>query len=60
MKTLVKWTVRDYHSLIETGILGNRQVELLQGELVEMPPGRLFRVIGNQSRYDCTPGIFYN
>ncbi|MEQ8972732.1 MAG: Uma2 family endonuclease [Coleofasciculus sp. C1-SOL-03] len=38
MKTLVKWTVTDYHSLIETGILGNRQVELLQGELVEMPP----------------------
>jgi len=38
MKTLVKWTVSDYHRLIETGILSNRQVELLQGELVEMPP----------------------
>ncbi|MEQ8756461.1 MAG: Uma2 family endonuclease [Coleofasciculus sp. G1-WW12-02] len=38
MTTLVKWTVADYHRLIETGILSNRRVELLQGELVEMPP----------------------
>jgi len=38
MKTLVKWTVADYHRLIETGIFSNRRVELLQGEVVEMPP----------------------
>jgi len=38
MKTLVKWTVTDYHRLIETGILNHRRVELLQGEVVEMPP----------------------
>lgn len=38
MKTLVKWTVADYHRLIETGILNHRRVELLQGEVVEMPP----------------------
>lgn len=38
MKTLVKWTVEDYHRLIETGLLGSRNIELLQGELIEMPP----------------------
>lgn len=38
MTTLVKWTVADYHRLIETGILNHRRVELLQGEVVEMPP----------------------
>lgn len=37
-KTLIRWTVEDYHRLIEKGILHNRQVELLAGEIVEMPP----------------------
>ncbi|MGL5032870.1 MAG: Uma2 family endonuclease, partial [Microcystaceae cyanobacterium] len=38
MKTLAKWTLQDYHSMIETGILNNRRVELLGGEIVEMNP----------------------
>ncbi len=38
MKTLMQWTVKDYHRLIETGIFSDRCVELLQGEIVEMPP----------------------
>jgi Uma2 family endonuclease len=38
MKTLAKWTVEDYHRLIDTGILDQRPVELLQGEIVEMAP----------------------
>lgn len=33
-----KWTLQDYHRMIEVGILNNRQVELLKGEIVEMPP----------------------
>jgi hypothetical protein len=36
--TLAKWTIDEYHSMIEAGLLDNRQVELLQGEIVEMPP----------------------
>jgi len=39
MKTLLKWTVAEYHHLINTGILVNRQTELLHGEIVEMSPG---------------------
>ncbi|NER39331.1 MAG: Uma2 family endonuclease [Oscillatoria sp. SIO1A7] len=38
MKTLAKWTVEDYHRLIEAGLLAARRVELLQGEIVQMAP----------------------
>lgn len=33
-----KWTIDEYHQMIEAGILSDRKVELLQGEIVEMPP----------------------
>lgn len=36
--TLAKWTIDEYHSMIEAGLLDNRQVELLRGEIVEMSP----------------------
>jgi Uma2 family endonuclease len=36
--TLAKWTIEEYHSMVELGLLDNRQVELLRGEIVEMPP----------------------
>jgi Uma2 family endonuclease len=38
MKTLAKWTIDDYHRMIEAGILENRRVELLEGEILEMTP----------------------
>lgn len=38
MKTLAKWTIEEYHQMIEAGILQNRRVELLVGEIIEMPP----------------------
>ena len=38
MKTLAKWSVEDYHHMIEAGILRDRHVELLAGEIVEMSP----------------------
>ncbi len=38
MKTLVKWSVEDYHHMIETGLLSDRSVELLAGEIIEMSP----------------------
>jgi Uma2 family endonuclease len=38
MKTLVKWSVEDYHRMIAAGILSDRPVELLAGEIVEMSP----------------------
>ena len=38
MKTLAKWSVDDYHRMVEAGILQGRHVELLAGEVVEMSP----------------------
>ncbi|TWH53832.1 LOW QUALITY PROTEIN: Uma2 family endonuclease [Dulcicalothrix desertica PCC 7102] len=38
--TRAKWTVDDYHQMIEKGILSGRRVELLKGEIVEMAPER--------------------
>lgn len=38
MKTLAKWSVDDYHRMIEAGILQGRRVELLAGDIVEMSP----------------------
>jgi Uma2 family endonuclease len=36
--TTAKWTLEDYHHMIEAGILENRSVELLNGEIIEMVP----------------------
>ena len=38
MKTLARWSIDEYHRMIEAGILHNRKVELLTGEIVEMSP----------------------
>lgn len=36
--TLAKWTIEEYHRMIEAGLLYERRVELLKGEIVEMTP----------------------
>ena len=38
MKTLAKWSVEEYHRMLAAGILRDRRVELLGGEIVEMSP----------------------
>lgn len=38
MITIAKWSVEDYHKIIETGILSDRPVELLEGTIIEMSP----------------------
>ncbi len=35
---IAKWTIEEYHRMIDAGILSDRQVELLKGEIVEMSP----------------------
>jgi Uma2 family endonuclease len=35
---IAKWTIDEYHQMIAVGILNNRRVELLKGEIVEMSP----------------------
>jgi Uma2 family endonuclease len=36
--TIAKWTIEQYHELVATGLLDDRRVELLEGDIVEMPP----------------------
>lgn len=38
MLSTVQWTVEDYHHIIKTGVLDDRRVELLAGEIVTMSP----------------------
>ena len=38
MGTLAKWSVEDYHKMIEAGILSDRPVELISGEILQMSP----------------------
>ena len=38
MTPLVKWSVDDYHLMINSGVLDNRSVELLEGEIIEVSP----------------------
>ena len=38
MITLAKWSIEDYHRMISAGILSDRHVELLEGEIIEMSP----------------------
>lgn len=38
MKTLTKWSVNDYHWMIQPGLLRDRRVELLASEIDEMSP----------------------
>ncbi len=35
--TTAKWTIEEYHQLVETGLLDDKRVELLEGIIVEMP-----------------------
>jgi Uma2 family endonuclease len=36
--TVAKWSIDEYHQLVESGVLADRRVELLNGIIVEMPP----------------------
>ena len=36
--TTAKWTIEEYHRMIMMGIVDDRRVELLKGEIVEMSP----------------------
>ena len=38
VRTLTRWTVKDYHHMIESGLLAGRQVELIDGQIINMAP----------------------
>jgi Uma2 family endonuclease len=36
--TLAKWSIEDYHRILNAGVFDNQSVELLKGEIINMPP----------------------
>lgn len=49
-RTLTRWTVEDYHRMIANGVLAGRQVELIDGQIVDMAPELpIRRAINRQS-----------
>lgn len=38
MKTYDRWSVADYHQIIESGVLEGKSVELLEGEIITISP----------------------
>ena len=38
MTASVKWSIDEYHLMIKSGVLNNRSVELLEGEIIEVSP----------------------
>ncbi|MEL6927618.1 MAG: Uma2 family endonuclease [Cyanobacteria bacterium J06600_6] len=36
--TTYKWSIKEWHDLIESGVLAGKRVELLEGEIIEMSP----------------------
>ena len=49
MATVVKWSINDYHLMIESGLLNNRLVELIEGEIIEMSPESPLHRFANDS-----------
>ena len=49
MRTLTKWSIKDYHHMRELGILDRRRCELINGEIWDMAPeGELHRFINDR------------
>ena len=44
MITLAKWSIADYHKMIAAGILRDRNIRLIDGELIEMSPEGVINV----------------
>lgn len=49
MQTLYKWSVEEYHQLVEIGLLEGKSVELLEGEIVHMSPEGISHSYTNHS-----------
>jgi Uma2 family endonuclease len=54
--TLAKWTIAQYHQMIESGVLVDQHVELLNGEIVEMPSEGIGHAQGSTDAHD----MFYD
>jgi hypothetical protein len=37
-RRLIRWSIEDYHRMMEIGLLAGRQVEMINGQIIDMPP----------------------
>lgn len=49
--TTYKWSIDEYHSMIESGLLADKPVELLNGEIVEISPQRACTHVREEHSY---------
>jgi Uma2 family endonuclease len=49
---IARWNVTEYHQMIASGVLDDRSVELIAGEIVEMPPEGLDHAQGSTDTAD--------
>ena len=50
MISITKWNVEDYHCMIDAGIIKDRQVELINGEIIDMSPeGPIHRFLNHRA-----------
>ncbi|MGK7886755.1 MAG: Uma2 family endonuclease [Crocosphaera sp.] len=50
--TIYKWSIDEWHELVNSGILEGKPVELLEGEIIEMSPEGIEHSYTNQSVSD--------
>ena len=50
--TTYKWSISEWHNLVDTGVLDGKPVELLNGEIIEMSPEGIPHTYTNQSVSD--------
>lgn len=43
--TIARWTIEQYHKLVNAGMLIDRRVELLAGDIIEMSPEGMFHAV---------------
>ncbi|WP_009544236.1 Uma2 family endonuclease [Crocosphaera subtropica] len=52
VSTLYKWSIDEWHKLVDSGVLEGKPVELLEGDIVKMSPEGIEHSYTNQSVSD--------
>src|SRR5262245_10693045 len=53
-----RWTLEEYYRMAEIGLFRDQRVELVDGEILQMPPQKNFRVSGNDRVRQTLQGAF--
>jgi Uma2 family endonuclease len=53
-----KWSIKEWHDLVDSGVLAGKGVEFLEGEIIEMSPEGIPHSYTHQSVSDCLRELF--